>query len=183
MPDKRLAFCHARKNAGSAIKQFFADLQYPLEVHHNFPVNPHNYHLFGVARHPYDRCISGWKYCESTRSRTLLDCLTNPPDTNHVSSDPLLVEGHDWRHFTATQCHFLYDESRLTTVDHLLRYECLEDNLMALCDHFNIVVQDVRLKKINEGVFRVAVEPLTIVERSAIYNHFIEDFNLLGYDP
>ena len=183
MLDRPLALVHVRKNAGSALRQFFVDLNYPMEVLGDFPDDYSRYRLFGVARNPYDRCISGWKYCDSTRPRTLLDCLANLPDVDHVPSNPTLVVGHDWRHFTATQCHYLYHETRLFTVDFLLRYENLEDHLMALCDHLNIQTHKVRLKCVNAGYYRPKDVSLTDEERSAVYNHFKEDFNLLGYNP
>ena len=59
---------------------------------------------FGVIRNPYTRCISSWKYCESTRPRTLLDCLKTPPDKKVSCRNP----GHDYKHFTLPQSHWLY---------------------------------------------------------------------------
>ena len=79
----KLGFIHNKKTGGTSIKKFFEDNEYQLL--YNFSLNEGNISdigiiTFGVIRNPYTRCISSWKYCESTRTRTLLDCLKTPPD-------------------------------------------------------------------------------------------------------
>ena len=185
MADKPLAFIHVRKNAGSSIKRFFEDLRYPLHVKNHFPAKDiDNYFSFGVCRNPYDRCISSWMYCSSTRYRPLIDCLNNPPKESDHPKEPWLTQGHDFRHFTATQCYFLYNDIRTQTVNTLLKYETLEDDLMLLCDDLNIKTGPHRLPKENVGFYRkhLTVDWLNDLQIQAIYKHYNEDFERLGYN-
>ena len=50
---------------------------------------PAGYFRFSVIRNPWDRFIFAWKYCASTRHRSLHDVIASLPR-----------EGHDYRHLT-----------------------------------------------------------------------------------
>jgi hypothetical protein len=80
-------FVHQRKSAGTSIKTLFPDAtgefndgvldkQWYLD-----PRVPKSF-KFTVVRNPWDRFISGWKYCISTRYRELEDVLLNLPREN-----------------------------------------------------------------------------------------------------
>lgn len=177
-----LVFVHVRKNAGSAIKQFFGEVEYPLIVADEFPTDFLNGHItFGVMRDPFDRVISSWKYCQSTRNRTLLEALMDPPkETDH---HPGLTQGHDYRHFTKLQSDYLYDCDRERRVRHILRYERLEKDLGWLCNRYNVPAKKLPLANI--GKHRLGYSPamLTNKEKQLIVELYNDDFELLGYNP
>jgi hypothetical protein len=181
-----LLFVHVRKNAGTSIQQYFDDIFYWLETSYDpelleSPI-PSDWVTFGVARNPYDRCISSWKYCHSTRDRPLLDCLANPPQPwEQIPDMQHLNRGHDYRHFTRTQCSFLFNKARTKSVDHILRFETLQEDIEALCEKYDIETYGRKLPHLNAGISRPQ-HILSLQERDAIYNFYQEDFTLLGYD-
>jgi len=84
---------------------------------------PADYFVFSVVRNPSDRFVSGWKYCASTRSRTLRDVLRDPPQ-----------EGHDYRHLTRPQVDILFDAQGRCVTDFVMRYESLQRDFDTVCD-------------------------------------------------
>ena len=45
-----------------------------------------SYFKFVVVRNPYDRFVSGWKYCSTTRNRPLIVCLRYLPKPNPLAN-------------------------------------------------------------------------------------------------
>lgn len=175
-----LLFVHVRKNAGTAIKRWFSENECPLLVADEFPHRDiDSYNSFGVCRDPYDRVISGWLYCESTRHLPLMMALLNPPKETDVV--PGLVDGHDYRHFTKPQSDFLYNTDRSKRVKHIIKYETLERDLRKLAGQYGFNLR-TPLPKTNKTVWRNK-SPLSLTEREKdlIYQIYYEDFQLLGY--
>ena len=77
---------------------------------------------FAVVRNPWDRFVSGWMYCRSTRRRTLVDVLRSPPR-----------QGHDHRHVTRSQSETIYHSDGTLAVDRVLRYEDLDRGFAEVC--------------------------------------------------
>ncbi|MCI5142064.1 MAG: hypothetical protein D3909_10155 [Candidatus Electrothrix sp. ATG1] len=129
-------FIHQRKNAGSSIISSFGITPEQKEWHiFNDGVlseNPdwkeklsfyNDYFVFSVIRNPWDRFISGWKYCESTRNKELIDVINDLPKT-----------GHDYRHLTRPQIEILLDKDGKLITDYLIRFERLQDDFDIVCD-------------------------------------------------
>lgn len=97
-----------------------------------------DYLVFSVIRNPLDRFVSGWKYCSTTKNKSLSEVLENLPtfDENR----------HDFDHLTRTQCDVIYRENKLIT-NHLLKFETLQSDFDKLCDLIN--KPRVTLKKLN----------------------------------
>ena len=81
-----------------------------------------DYHIFSIIRNPWDRFVSGWKYCESTKNRDIIDVLKNLPK-----------EGHDYKHVTRLQSEILFNDADLPIFHTLLRFETLQTDWEALC--------------------------------------------------
>lgn len=170
----RLAFIHVRKNAGTSIKEFFGRTGTDLLVVDK-PTEAMGCVSFAVARNPYTRCVSSWKYCRSTKDKPLIDCLSDPPRAGALDPSGLLKPGHDYRHFTKTQCDFMFDGD--IGPSHILTFEHLERDLQRLCLMYDIPF--VKLDKYNVGTY---THQLTDREREAIYQFYREDFERLGYN-
>lgn len=96
--EKKIIFIHIRKNAGSffysALKEknsFFSDglLGRDWVFRSSYP----EYITVAIVRNPWDRFVSGWRYCRSTRRRSLKEVLKNLPSDKPMQQ--FLVEWPD----------------------------------------------------------------------------------------
>ena len=129
-------FIHQRKTAGQSIMRSFGlDSGRPEWHMFNGGLSARepgweakarlydDYLVFAVVRNPWDRFVSGWSYLKSTRRRSLLDVLREPPR-----------EGHDYNHLTRPQHAILFDAEGRLVADHLIRFERLQEGFDAVCD-------------------------------------------------
>lgn len=89
---------HQRKAGGTSIKAIFDDVlpdSPEREYLNEGALDPdwsqtdpviRGYFKFVVVRNPYDRFVSGWKYCNTTRNRPLIDCLRYLPEPNPLAN-------------------------------------------------------------------------------------------------
>jgi hypothetical protein len=166
-----LYFIHTRKNAGTSVIDFLGRTGVKFNVV-DAPV-PNGVSI-AIARNPYTRCVSAWKYCSTTRNRSLLDCLADPPKPGDISSS-WVKPGHDYRHFTKKQSQFMFSGDQQPS--YTLRFENLENDLRDLC--LTLDLPFVRLNHYNKGSYH---HTLTDEEREAVYQFYKEDFEKLGYD-
>jgi hypothetical protein len=87
VPELQLKYANNLKAGTSSIKKFFAENRYFLKGIPVLDITPEDIIkeqivTFGVVRNPYTRCISSWKYCDSTKHLPLLQCLKYPPTPN-----------------------------------------------------------------------------------------------------
>lgn len=176
----RCVFIHQRKCAGTSIKLAF-DLSRDDANWHtlndgiqdpDFVSRLPGYLVFAVCRNPWDRFVSGWKYCASTRKRSLRSVLIDPP-----------ASGHDWRHLTRAQHETLYDTQGRPAFDVLLRYETLQLDFDALCDRLG--KPRCTLARHNAGAhddYRAYFDPET---RALLARRYARDIELFDYsfDP
>lgn len=91
------------------------------EWHRDDPV-VRTYFKFSVVRNPWDRLISGWRYCYPDGAVSLKQLLRNLPQS-----------GHDFRHVTRPQAAILVDDDGRLVVDYLMRFEELEAGYRRVC--------------------------------------------------
>ncbi len=92
----RCIFIHQRKSAGTSVKMLFPDVQGSDRGLFNEGVLSPDWHRddtlirsyfkFTVIRNPWDRFVSGWKYCKSTKGQTIHDVLENLPRPSLASN-------------------------------------------------------------------------------------------------
>lgn len=130
---------------------------------------PAGYFRFSVIRNPWDRFVSGWKYCTTTRQRSLHDVLTNMPS-----------EGHDYRHVTRPQHAILYDDNGRLVVDYIIRFESLQRDFDQVCD---IIGKPRRiLAHDNRGTRTHYSDYFDENSRRIFPRHFGKDVELFQYD-
>ena len=169
-------FIHQRKCAGSSIIDTFGFKISDPEWHvmNDGVVSPEyvsdtsGYFRFAVARNPWDRFVSGWKYLAATRDRSLRDVLTNLPQV-----------GKDYRHLTRPQHTTLCDQNGRLIVDYLIRFEWLQQDFDAVC---KIIGKPRRkLPHVNKGDRAHYSEYFDEECRQLFLRHFAKDVELFGY--
>ena len=166
---KIFAFINVHKNAGTSIYDLLSKLLVNYTVISS-PKKDDNHISFAVSRNPYTRCVSSWKHCLSTRDRSLLDCLANPPSRGDKKRPH-----DDYTHFTMKQSEFMFKDGLKPT--HILRFEHLQEDLESMFRLYNISIP--ALKKLNGGNYNYT---LSDEECEAIYEFYKEDFDNLGYE-
>jgi Sulfotransferase family len=175
----RSIFIHQRKVAGisiiTALGYFPAQPEWHLYndgvLSPGWEQRDKTYLVFSAVRNPFDRLISSWKYLSSTRDRSLLDCLYNPP-----------VEGIDYRHFTRPQIAILRDpQSGLLITDDLIRFERLQADFDRICDRMGRPRQT--LNHLNASPRPRGYRDCFDAEARRLAERiFAEDLNAFGYE-
>lgn len=138
----KCVYVQAPKCASTSVMTAFGLDWYHPDAHLLNDITSYNYaHLvptyfrFSTVRNPFDRLISGWKYCGFTKHRSLLDVLKNLPRPLPVPSDPRdpHTEFGAYHHIVRTQRSRLFSGEKLE-VHFLMRYETLQDDFDLVCD-------------------------------------------------
>lgn len=129
---------------------------------------------FGVVRDPYSKCVSAWRYCQSTRSRPLSDALRSPPKKRWWRR-----YNHDYVHFTMRQSDFLIGTDGKLMVGRLLRFENLQSEIKNMFQAFGI--EGACLPHYNVSDYSTG-GGLTGEEVALINNRYSMDFYCFGYD-
>jgi chondroitin 4-sulfotransferase 11 len=172
-------FVHQRKCAGMAIIGAFGiELESP-EFHFGndgllapewteHPEVVARSFTFAVVRNPWDRFVSAWMYCRSTRQRTLADVLRRPPP-----------RGHDHRHVTRSQTETIYRADDTLAVDHVIRYEHLDRGFAEVCGIIGLPALPLPLVNVGDRPhYHDAFDART---RKLFVRRYQRDIDLLGY--
>ena len=171
-----LIFVHQRKCAGQSIRAALGPLPAELDgMYQDGVLSPEwddrvrNHLKIAVIRNPWDRFVSGWRYCRSTRQRSILQALENLPR-----------RGHDYRHVTRQQTETIFGADGRISVDFVLRFECLQADFDALC---KMLGKDPEpLPHANKGSGETRYSDLFgPQERELFAKHFANDVRSLGY--
>jgi hypothetical protein len=181
----RCIFIHQRKVAGTAIKLAFGVRKrtglYNLRknpewsLYNDGVLSPEwvtrpDYFVFSAVRNPFDRLVSAWCYLESTRDRSLLDVLQDPPR-----------EGHGYRHLTRPQLDTIRNEDGSMATQFLLRYETLRNDFKMLSRIVGL--GDAELPLVNRSERASGYRQYFNNETRRIAERmFREDLEAFGYD-
>ncbi len=128
-----------------------------------------DYVTFSVIRNPWDRFISGWKYCDSTKNRSLLDVLQHLP-----------THGHDYEHITRLQYDRIYYKN-VQIQNFLLRFENLQQDFDILCEKIGKPKKKLNhLNKTNRYEYDYYFD--TEVKLNLFHDHFKEDIESFNYE-
>ena len=178
----RCIFIHQRKTAGSSLKESFGLNRNEPDWHAfndgRLSKKPNwcdkikkydDYFVFSVVRNPWDRFISGWKYCESTRHRDLLDVAQNMPK-----------EGHDYRHLTRPQLDIITDEQGHLLTDFIIRFENLQSGFDQVCDVIGKPKTKLPIRKVSRRL--PYTDYFDEQSRDLVTRAFEEDIEAFGYE-
>jgi hypothetical protein len=190
----RCIFIHQRKAAGTSICYAF-DIPWAIDsVAWNFMdsgvrSNEHgqypSYFHFSVVRNPYDRFISGWKYCKAAQDKSVLEVLQNLP-TDDLSAnrenDPNGRRSHDYVHITRPQYEIIFHEDGTFGVDFVIRFERLQADFNRVCNilgkpHVELFHANKQNRQPYHHYFDNEPEARRLLE-----THFKRDFELFDYE-
>ncbi|THB80536.1 MAG: hypothetical protein D3926_06805 [Desulfobacteraceae bacterium] len=137
---------------------------------------------FTVVRNPWDKVISSWHYCPSTRRRSLRDVLLHPPGPpKQFSTDPekLLEQIHDWHHFTRSQFELGSDENGAFVADYIVRFEDLPHSLAPVFETLGI--EPPEFPKLNTTPRSHYREYYTAETRDLVEQLYAKDVETFGY--
>ncbi|WP_424974755.1 sulfotransferase family 2 domain-containing protein [Dinoroseobacter sp. S124A] len=175
--EHNLVFIHQRKCAGSTAYKFLGELPPEDKAKYQNGVYKDDWHeqklakylKLAIVRNPWDRFISGWKYCESTKENSLLDTLRNPP-----------VKGHDYRHLTRSQVGALKYSDGRWAVDMLISFEDLQTGFDRLCELLDL--EKKTLPKVNALKDRPTYQAAFGPEEQEVFAALMaDDIENLGY--
>lgn len=131
---------------------------------------------FTIVRNPYDRLLSAWKYCESTKDSSLQLALSEKLPRRKWWKK----YSHDYVHFSMRQSDFVVQDNALI-VDHLIRFESLEEDLANLFRQHDVELPP--LPHLNKTRARSRKLPgLSQEVLSLIDKRFGRDFDFFDYD-
>jgi hypothetical protein len=172
----RCIFIHQRKCAGTSIIATFGLRPDDPDYHYmndgalspEYAQRPADHFIFSAVRNPWDRFVSGWKYCASTRARTLRDVLLAPPRA-----------GHDYRHVTRPQADILFDGHGCPVADVVIRFETLQRDFDAVCDR--LAMPRSLLPQLNVGTRLDYHDCFDDETRGLFAQRFDRDISAFGY--
>lgn len=131
-----------------------------------------DYLIFSIVRNPWDRFISGWKYCNTTKNNSLNDVLIKLPTFEENE--------HDFIHLTRTQCDTIYKKEKLIP-NFVIKFENMQSDFDKLCTLIN--KPKVLLKKLNETKHDHYRTYFTSEESKYIFkSKYNEDIEKLEYE-
>jgi hypothetical protein len=189
-------FIHIRKNAGGSIIRSFPipgpdAVDYGYGTDGTYDKNWQTYRypgylVFAVARNPWSRFISGWRWlCQRTYStKGNLGAeyyrAANLKDVIRTLHAELPEDSHDRRHLFWTQLGMLTDPDGRVVADMILRFESLERDYRLLCERLRKPYSPLPHKNKSRG--RPYWEYYDGESRDLIANIFREDIEYFGYE-
>lgn len=137
-----------------------------------------DYFVFSSVRNPWDKFISGWKYCKNLANLSIDELLNNLPKLDE-SVPQHHKKNHDWSHISKTQTEFIYKNNVLVP-NFLIRYENLQEDFDKVCDIIGKPKSKLKhYKKTNRDSYQYYFDNQSQLD--LFTNHFKEDIINFNY--
>lgn len=213
--DWKVIFVHQRKSAGTSVKALFPPAEGPDRGRFNNGLldptwdDPEfdGWYRFTVVRNPWDRFVSAWNYCRSTRGRPILDVIENLPQPDLCANvlaprqslrarlryareiaqlgwkgeADAFRRGHDYRHITRQQWESVIRSDGTRAVDRVVYFEDLAAGLAEVFRDIGQPLPPLPEKKVKRAGddYRRHFDPRA---RAAFDRVFARDIAVWGYD-
>ena len=128
------------------------------------------YIVFTVVRNPWDRFISGWKYLNNYRDKTLAEVLQEASN----------IKGpRDYKHLVRPQLDILMNEKGIFVPDYVLRFENLQEDYNKL-SHI-IGKKESTLPRLNETSHEHYTAYFDSKTKKTFEALFKKDIDFFGY--
>ena len=187
-------FIHIPRSAGSSIKEALSlpgrghpTYQYYMK---NFPSKWAFYTKFTVVRNPWDRIVSAYTYAKMWKSYWHNTRMGPHPDYQLIHNkcfekccEILLNQRHLLRHEAWAPQYFWImtkkNNDDLLVIDHILRYENLEDDFLKLCSAIGI--KNLSLPIVNESIREKYTQYHTEKTKKIVETLFFKDIQMFNY--
>jgi hypothetical protein len=123
---------------------------------------------FMVARNPYDRLVSAWRFFHPNSNNNRLNMFVKMPMSRSVAY-----------HVTRPQTAGLIEDGKLN-LDFVVRFENLQESFDELCDVLGI--EHIMLPHLRRSEHKHFSNYYNDHFASYVYNLFADDFKYLGYE-
>jgi len=183
--EHKCIFIAQRKCAGSSIIHAFglrwtSASTLPPEWHYmnhgtltcEFHSKPADYYVFSVVRNPWDRLVSGWKFCPETRDWPLRELLRHLPR-----------EGYAYQHVTRLQETILRDQEGRLVTNRIARFENLQADFDLVCGEIGKPLRPLpRLNPCPVERLHYREHFAGAVDRDLFLHHFARDVDFFEYE-
>ena len=157
----------------------------------------HDYTVFTVVRNPWDKLVSGWRYCRTLPYPTF-KCGNDIVNRNHPpelsfketlknlprqvpDTEPNTFSNHDYHHITRSQISILLDSNGRYIPDVVLKVENLQQDFDNLCDIIN--APHIQLEHRNRSdQHKHYTEYYDEETKQIVAEKYAKDIELFGYE-
>lgn len=191
--DSGILFIHIPKTAGTSIAKTFYDLKvYPGHYKWWFyrgyfgRKKYDRLYKFCIVRNPYDRFFSAFEYLRNGGNSSNDKAFAEAYINKCLNFDEFISKFFEskkmrqWIHFIP-QHEFVYNTSNKLMVDHVIKYEAMENEIQLLYSKFNTSKLLSHEKK-NKSSHRKYINYYSEESAALVRIHYQKDFELFSYN-